>query len=182
MGSSRHERPAAHHLTEFYIWMALGGVVGGLFNTLAAPALFSRVVEYPVALALVAFFRPARPTAGPRLSIDRALPVIAAVFVAAVLFVPFIATKIAIVLSGLATLAFLAMTRRHQPSTLAGVAAAMLVGVTVGWPASRCSTRSAHSSASTASPRNAAPVTTPSRTARRCTACSRSIRLGGSSP
>jgi len=127
-GQLAHERPAAHHLTEFYIWMALGGVVGGLFNTLAAPALFSRIVEYPVALALVAFFRPARPTAGPRLSIDRALPVIAAVFVAAVLFVPFIATKIAIVLSGLATLAFLAMTRRHQPWTLAGVAAAMLVG------------------------------------------------------
>jgi len=127
-GQLAQERPAAHHLTEFYIWMALGGVVGGLFNTLVAPALFSRVVEYPVALALVAFFRPVRPNAGPRLSIDRALPVVAAVFVAAVLFVPWIATKLALVLSGLATLSFLAMTRRHRPATLAGVAAAMLAG------------------------------------------------------
>lgn len=45
-------RPAARHLTEYYFWMAVGGVLGGVFNTLLAPAVFPIVFEYPLALAL----------------------------------------------------------------------------------------------------------------------------------
>jgi SAM-dependent methyltransferase len=126
-GRLAQERPSAQHLTEFYFWMALGGMVGGLFNTLAAPFIFSRVVEYPAALALVAFLRPLRAGAGPRLAVDRVLPVMAAAFAGAVLFVPGIATNLPLVISSLVTLSFLALSRRHRPFTLGGVAAALLV-------------------------------------------------------
>lgn len=46
-------RPAAASLTEFYLWIAVGGVLGGLFNALAAPMIFDSVDEYAVALALL---------------------------------------------------------------------------------------------------------------------------------
>jgi len=47
-------RPHAARLTEFYLWLALGGVVGGAFNVIVAPALFNSVLEYPLAIILVA--------------------------------------------------------------------------------------------------------------------------------
>jgi hypothetical protein len=46
------DRPAPVHLTEFYFWIAFGGMLGGVFNTLAAPLLFSRIIEYPLVLVL----------------------------------------------------------------------------------------------------------------------------------
>jgi hypothetical protein len=51
-------RPAPERLTEFYIWMSLGGVVGGMFNAFLAPVLFSQVIEYPAVLALACLARP----------------------------------------------------------------------------------------------------------------------------
>ncbi len=51
-------RPAARHLTEFYLLMSLGGVLGGLFAALIAPKLFSEVLEYPILLALTMACRP----------------------------------------------------------------------------------------------------------------------------
>jgi hypothetical protein len=51
-------RPAARHLTEFYLWMSLGGVLGGLFNALVAPLLFRTVVEYPLMITAACFARP----------------------------------------------------------------------------------------------------------------------------
>lgn len=52
-------RPAPDRLTEFYLLMSLGGVVGGAFTALLAPSLFKGVWEYPLVLVLVALFRPA---------------------------------------------------------------------------------------------------------------------------
>ncbi len=46
-------RPPAAHLTEYYLLIAVGGVLGGVFNALVAPMAFSAVWEYPCALALV---------------------------------------------------------------------------------------------------------------------------------
>ena len=43
-------RPAADALTEFYVWMAAGGVIGGAFNAFVAPVAFTGVAEYPVGL------------------------------------------------------------------------------------------------------------------------------------
>ncbi len=45
-------RPPAQHLTQFYLWMAVGGVLGSLVNAIAAPLLFPTVSEYPLALLL----------------------------------------------------------------------------------------------------------------------------------
>lgn len=52
-------RPGVSHLTEFYIWMSLGGVLGGIFNTIVAPKLFATILEYPLMLAAAALLRPA---------------------------------------------------------------------------------------------------------------------------
>lgn len=43
-------RPEASHLTEFYMLMSLGGVLGGMFVSLLAPLLFNKVLEYPLLL------------------------------------------------------------------------------------------------------------------------------------
>ena len=51
-------RPAARYLTEFYLWMALGGALGGLSAALIAPHVFSEVFEYPLLLALSMACRP----------------------------------------------------------------------------------------------------------------------------
>lgn len=51
-GELVQRRPAAADLTEFYVWMSVGGVLGGIFNALLAPMIFSGVYEYPVALIL----------------------------------------------------------------------------------------------------------------------------------
>jgi hypothetical protein len=51
-------RPVARYLTEFYLWMALGGALGGLSAALIAPRVFSEVFEYPLLLALSMACRP----------------------------------------------------------------------------------------------------------------------------
>ncbi len=51
-------RPAPKYLTEFYLWMSLGGGLGGLFAGLIAPQIFSEVYEYPILLALTMACRP----------------------------------------------------------------------------------------------------------------------------
>jgi hypothetical protein len=50
-GELATDRPGVHHLTEFYLWLATGGVLGGVFNTLVAPQVFTSVAEYPLAIA-----------------------------------------------------------------------------------------------------------------------------------
>ncbi|HEX6001465.1 MAG TPA: fused MFS/spermidine synthase [Hyphomicrobiaceae bacterium] len=51
-------RPAPQHLTEFYLWMSLGGALGGMFTALVAPKLFSEIYEYPLLLAASMACRP----------------------------------------------------------------------------------------------------------------------------
>lgn len=51
-------KPPKARLTEFYFYVALGGVLGGAFNALIAPALFERVWEYPLVLVLAGLARP----------------------------------------------------------------------------------------------------------------------------
>ena len=55
-------RPAPSRLTEFYLFMSLGGVIGGVLTAIVAPMVFDSVVEYPLALILVLLLRPT-PTA-----------------------------------------------------------------------------------------------------------------------
>lgn len=51
-------RPEPARLTEFYLLLSLGGVIGGAFNAFLAPAIFSQVWEYPLALVLAGLARP----------------------------------------------------------------------------------------------------------------------------
>ena len=43
-------KPDTHRLTSFYLMVAAGGALGGLFATLVAPALFVGMWEFPIAL------------------------------------------------------------------------------------------------------------------------------------
>jgi hypothetical protein len=66
-------RPAPRYLTEFYLWLSLGGALGGLFNALVAPAIFIGVAEYELGLILACVILPTR-EAGNRFWFTRFLP------------------------------------------------------------------------------------------------------------
>ncbi len=61
-------RPSADRLTEFYLYVSLGGVLGGAFAALLAPLIFNNVYEYPLALAAACLFRPRVASDVPRLA------------------------------------------------------------------------------------------------------------------
>ncbi|MSP58942.1 MAG: hypothetical protein EXR72_01135 [Myxococcales bacterium] len=48
------DRPPVEHLTEFYAWIAVGGLLGGVLCNLVAPLIFDSVAEFPIALLLLA--------------------------------------------------------------------------------------------------------------------------------
>lgn len=52
------DRPSSTHLTEFYLMMSLGGVLGGALNSLIAPMVFDRLLEYALVLGFVLLLRP----------------------------------------------------------------------------------------------------------------------------
>jgi hypothetical protein len=77
-GELARTRPPAGRLTGFYLWMSVGGVLGGLFNAFVAPAIFRDVSEYPLVLVLALLLRPTTARRAPgRASrwLDVALPV-----------------------------------------------------------------------------------------------------------
>ena len=57
-GQLADDRPDARHLAEFYLWLAVGGALGGLFNAVVAPLIFNSVVEYPLVILLASYLRP----------------------------------------------------------------------------------------------------------------------------
>lgn len=59
-GELAGDRPCASNLTEFYLWISVGGVLGGMFNALVAPLMFRTVVEYPATLLLACLLMPQR--------------------------------------------------------------------------------------------------------------------------
>ncbi len=52
------DRPATKYLTEYYLWISFGGLLGGFFNGFLAPVIFSSVQEYPLAMMAAALVRP----------------------------------------------------------------------------------------------------------------------------
>lgn len=56
-GRLSSERPHPSRLTEFYFFIALGGVAAGIFNTLIAPAVFDSVAEYPIMIVAACLCR-----------------------------------------------------------------------------------------------------------------------------
>ena len=76
-GELARTRPPARYLTGFYLWVSLGGVLGGAFNALLAPVLFTGTAEYPLAILLALLALPARPRRLSRpvsLALDVAVP------------------------------------------------------------------------------------------------------------
>ncbi|MDQ3756189.1 MAG: fused MFS/spermidine synthase, partial [Acidobacteriota bacterium] len=57
-GQLADDRPATRHLAEFYLWMSVGGALGGVLHAIVAPALFNYIVEYPLAILLAVWLRP----------------------------------------------------------------------------------------------------------------------------
>ncbi len=54
-GELARRRPDARYLTLFYLLVALGGAVGGVFVALVAPRIFPSYIELPIGLVAVAF-------------------------------------------------------------------------------------------------------------------------------
>jgi len=89
-GAIARDRPAATYLTEFYLWMSVGGVLGGLFNALLAPLLFTTVLEYPLVLVLACLIQPSEAASQPGVRarrLDLGLPVALGLLVAALILV-----------------------------------------------------------------------------------------------
>ena len=79
------DRPDREALTEFYLWLAIGGGIGGAL-ALAAPFLFSSLAEYPLVIVGACFLRPALDrTSGRR---DRVLDLLLPIAMAAALLLP----------------------------------------------------------------------------------------------
>jgi hypothetical protein len=70
-GRLADDRPPPAFLTEYYLWMSVGGVLGGLANAVVAPLVFPAVFEYPLVLALACLALP-RQAEGPSGWRDRA--------------------------------------------------------------------------------------------------------------
>src|SRR5215213_9713046 len=75
-GQLAADRPGPRYLAQFYVWLSLGGVLGGIFNALVAPMLFHSVVEYPLAILLSCLLLPGARGEGKEQRLDFAFPVL----------------------------------------------------------------------------------------------------------
>ncbi len=58
-GELAKDRPAARHLTDFFLCMSFGGMFGGMFNALLAPVCFKYgITEFYLAIVLACCLRP----------------------------------------------------------------------------------------------------------------------------
>jgi SAM-dependent methyltransferase len=64
-GELARSKPPPAQLTEFYFWLALGGALGGAFNTLVAPMIFTGYAEYPLFIAVAAALKPSATASRP---------------------------------------------------------------------------------------------------------------------
>lgn len=131
-------RPDSARLTEFYLWMSLGGVLGGVFAGLLAPQIFTGVQEYPLLLTAGLLLRPGvldglrkgAEDRSPALRLGGLLCLAAAAIYAAfamgLMTVPLAErmTAAVVLVAGLAMLAHL-----RQPARMAGAAVAMALAL-----------------------------------------------------
>ena len=54
-------RPSVEGLTGFYLWMSVGGALGGFFCAIVAPLVFNGIGEYPWLIAAACALRPGAP-------------------------------------------------------------------------------------------------------------------------
>lgn len=130
-GALADDRPSRAHLTSLYLWMSVGGTLGGLFNALIAPVLFDRVIEYPLVLALSCLAIPAVAQAAPsrnRVLSDLGIPLVVALLaIAAVLANNRLGGEGRVLMVALMVPALLAFSQRRHPRRFAACVAAILV-------------------------------------------------------
>ena len=56
------------HLTAYFLWMSFGGMLGGMFNGLIAPIVFTYANEYPITIVIACGMVPAAAVASARLA------------------------------------------------------------------------------------------------------------------
>jgi hypothetical protein len=57
-GELAKNRPHTQYLTNFYLIMSFGGMLGGMFNTFVAPFVFNGIYEYPLMIVAALLLRP----------------------------------------------------------------------------------------------------------------------------
>lgn len=135
-GELAADRPTVSRLTEFYLWISAGGVLGGIFNALLAPLIFHTVIEYPITLLLACLLMPSRTPDQPNRRtrmLDVVLPVLLGLFTAGFLWIFMrdpLRSPEPIVAYGLPSMICLSFWRR--PLRFALGVLALLVATTLG--------------------------------------------------
>jgi hypothetical protein len=126
------DRPESAHLTEFYLWISVGGLLGGMFNTLVAPVLFDRVLEYPLVLALACFLLPGAPSTSRRDKLlDAVVPAGILLTMAAIMWAAHTDARAEALAT--AALAVAAFTQRRRPVRFGlSIGALALAGLSFG--------------------------------------------------
>ncbi|MGH6909408.1 MAG: spermidine synthase [Phenylobacterium sp.] len=119
-------RPEPRHLTEFYLYLSLGGVLGGAATALLAPVVFNYVLEYPLVLVLAALARPMTGRATPADWAALAVAVLCVGLLVALSVTGGVMTLAVVVLLTFAAAA--AILLRNQPRLFAGALAVVAAG------------------------------------------------------
>ena len=129
-GELAHDRPSAAQLTEFYFWISLGGMLGGLFNALLAPVIFTGIVEYPLVLIVACLVRraTAEPPAGRAWRQDIVwVTIVAALAVLSVVLNNRFGSASRLLILGAAVPALLTFSQQRRPVRFAACVAALLL-------------------------------------------------------
>ena len=131
-------RPAASRLTEFYMWISLGGVLGGIATGLIGPLVFPDVWEYPILIVLALLCRPGALAAGRSVWLRQCMPVAAVVgllLVARFAFGLHVPPEAALYwILALIVIGGLIMTQAREPVLLVAITAGVLIVAAVYRP------------------------------------------------
>lgn len=136
-----NDRPSPARLTEFYFWIAFGGMLGGMFNALLAPVIFSGIAEYPLVVVAACLLR-AVPLASDRRKLtlaDVAVPLAIGAAVAAAILVNnrFGSLSRFIILGAAVPALFAFKQQRYRLRFAASIALILLAGVLTESPFGR---------------------------------------------
>jgi len=129
-----NDRPHASRLTEFYFWISVGGMLGGLFNTLLAPMIFASVVEYPMAIVVACACGTVAAVAFVRRGVVRALfffVVTGAVAISVTALLQRLGAGRAVVMAAFGMLSVALFTQRRSSLRFAAGVAGVLAGATL---------------------------------------------------
>ncbi|GJM23739.1 MAG: hypothetical protein DHS20C16_01540 [Phycisphaerae bacterium] len=88
-GEMAADRPSTKDLTKFYLLMSVGGVLGGIANSIVSPMVFSTLAEYPLVMVIACFALASKPKLGKpdkRVAQDFGYAVVFGIVIAAMLF------------------------------------------------------------------------------------------------